>query len=84
LESFNKALLILKDAFHDPSVFKGQNLDAPLLLLGLLFQEVWRAMEIEPGQPTSYPQQLVNSPLGIAEMQKIEEMINDVDLPSEM
>jgi hypothetical protein len=84
LESFNKALVILKDVFLDPSVFEGQNLEAPLLLLGLIFREVSRAMEIEPGEPTSYPMQLVHSPLGIAEMQKIEEMLNDVNLPSQM
>jgi hypothetical protein len=83
-QSFNKALLILKDAFQDPSVFEGGNLDAPLLLLGLIFREVSRAMEIEPGEPISHPTHLVHSPLGIAEMQKIEEMMNDVDLPSEM
>ena len=77
-------LLILKGALGDPSVFEDQNINAPLLLLGLVFREVSRAMEIEPGEPTCYPQHLVDSPLGIEEMNKIERVINDVDLPSDI
>lgn len=56
-------------------------IDAPLLLLGLTFREVARAMEIEDGEQTEYPQQLLDSPLGIQEMQKIEEMLNSVIIP---
>jgi hypothetical protein len=62
-------------------VLKGGNIDAPLLLLGLLFREVARAMEIEPGEPSQYPEQLVESPLGIREMKQMEEVINAVAIP---
>jgi hypothetical protein len=65
----------------DSSVFKERTIDAPLLLLGLTFREVSRAMEIEVDQPTIYPEQLAASPLGIAEMQQIEEMLDVVTVP---
>lgn len=80
-ESFENTLSILKDALRDSSVFEDGCLDSPLLLFGLLFREISRAMEIEPGEPTPYPPQLVNSPLGIGEMNRIEEMMNKVALP---
>ena len=81
-KSFEEALSIVKDALDDSSIFEDRNVDAPLLLLGLLFREVSRAMEIEVGEPTHYPQQLVHSSLGIREMKMIEEMLNKVTLPS--
>ncbi len=61
-------------------MLKGGNIDAPLLLLGLLFREVSRALEVEPGEPSKYPEQLVDSPLGIREMTKLEEVINAVTI----
>ena len=70
----------MRDTLGECSVFQ---IDAPLLLLGLIFREISRAIEIEPGAPTHYPQQLVHSPLGIEEMNKIEEMLNKVVLPSD-
>jgi hypothetical protein len=76
-------LSILKDVFRDSSVFKAGKVDAPLLLLGLLFREVSRVLEIEPGEPTQYPQHMVDSPLGIEEMNELEEMIDAVDIPSD-
>jgi len=72
----------VKDTLDDPSIFDDRKVDAPLLLLGLLFREVSRAMEIEPGEPTRYPPQLVHSPFGIEEMNQIEEIINTVVIPS--
>lgn len=81
-DSFQKAFSIAKEAFTDSSIVEGRNIDAPLLLLGLLFREVSRALEIEPGEPSSHPKHLVDSPLGIEEMQKIEEMINEIAIPS--
>lgn len=74
---------ILKDAFGNSSVFETGKVDAPLLLLGLLFREVSRALEIEPGEPTQHPQHLVDSPLGIQEMNELEEMINAIHIPSD-
>jgi hypothetical protein len=76
-------LSIVEDALGDESVFEAGRLDPPLLLLGLMFREVARAMEVEPGEPSQYPQQLVDSPFGIKEMQRIEEFLNEVDLPSD-
>jgi hypothetical protein len=56
-------------------------MDAPLLLLGLMFREISRAMEIEEGEPTKFPPQLVSSPLGIGEMQKLEALMESISLP---
>ena len=46
-------------------------IDAPLLLLGLMYQEAAYAMEIEPGD-TKVPVHLAGSPFGIKELNKIE------------
>ena len=81
-KSFEEALSIVKDALNDSSIFEDRNVNAPLLLLGLLFREVSRAMESEVGEPTHYSHQLVHSSLGIREMIMIEEMLNKVTLPS--
>jgi len=81
IKSFKQVLSILKDALKDPSIFEGGAIDAPLLLFGLTFREVCRAMEIEEGEPTNCPQHLVSSPLGIGEMQKMEEMLDLVTVP---
>jgi hypothetical protein len=40
-------------------------------------------MEIEVGEPTHYPQQLVHSPFGVDQMKKIEGVINNIDFPSD-
>jgi hypothetical protein len=80
--SFDKALSILKNELGDSSILNGLRIDAPLLLLGLIYREVCRAMEIEPGGDTEAPDQLVNSPFGIVEMSKIETLLSEVCLPS--
>ena len=74
-------LSIVKDALNDSAVVEDRTIDAPLLLLGLTFWEISRAMEIEDGEPTNHPQHLVASTLGIGEMQKIEKMLESVTLP---
>ena len=60
---------------------KGNNIDGPLLLLGLMYREVSRAMEIEPGGSTDAPEQLINSPFGIQQMRRIENLIDAAELP---
>ena len=79
--SFDQGISILKNNFGDSSIFNGK-IDAPLLLLGLMYHEVSRAMEIEPGAQTKAPDHLVNSPFGIKEVKKIESLLKGVHLPS--
>jgi hypothetical protein len=57
------------------------SIDAPLLLVGLMFREISRAIEVEEGEDSKLPKQLVESSLGIREMQKIEEMLEAISLP---
>jgi hypothetical protein len=83
-KSFDNALSIARNGLGDSKVFEDGKIDPPLLLLGLLFREVSRAIEIEPGTPpTQYPEQLVNSPFGIEEMNRIEETLDAVDIPTD-
>jgi hypothetical protein len=74
-------LATLNDSFNDSAVFEDRTIDAPLLLLGLTFREISRAMEVEDGESAKLPPQLVASTLGIREMQKIEDMLESVVLP---
>ena len=66
----------------DRTVLEGGGVDAPLLLLGLMYWEVSRSMEIEPGEALKVPVHLANSPLGIKEMNEIERLLQDIHLPS--
>jgi hypothetical protein len=75
-------LSILKKDLKDPSFIKDGKLDAPLLLLGLAYREVSRAMEVEPDAPTKAPSHLVNSPFSFTEVKQIERLINGIVLPS--
>jgi hypothetical protein len=75
---FKKALSIVKASFREPSVLEDGKIDSPLLLLGLMYREVSRAMEIEPGDSTNHPTQLINSPFGIKEVKEITTLINSV------
>ena len=79
---FNKTLLIAKELLEDPAVLKGSKIDSPLLLLGLMYREVSRAMEIEPDAPTQSPGHLANSSLGIQQMKKIENLLKSLALTS--
>lgn len=86
-KSFKKTLATLKKAFTDSAVFEDRTIDAPLLFLGLTFREISRAMEIEEieeieaGEPSKFPLHLVQSPLGIRELQKMEELLESISLP---
>jgi hypothetical protein len=80
---FNRTLLTVEKDLGDASVLEKGKIDAPLLLLGLMYREVSRSMEIEPDAPTRAPVHLVNSPFGIKEIKKIERIINSVVLPSQ-
>ena len=81
-KSFKSVLSIARQDLKG-SVLESGKIDAPLLLLGLTFQELSRAMEIEPGENSSNcPSQLVNSPFGIQEVEEIERLLNGLHLPS--
>lgn len=79
-DSFKNNLSILKSALG--SGLEGGKIDAPLLLLGLMYREVSRSMEIEPGAPTKASNHLINSLFGIQEVNKIERLMDSVHLPS--
>jgi len=79
MSAFKKLSLIAKKALEESS--GGAKIDAPLLLIGLMYREVSRAMEIEPGGDTNNPSQLISSPFGIQQIHKLENLIEDVDLP---
>jgi hypothetical protein len=68
---------MVKKEMTDLSRLDPANVDAPLLLLGLLYREVCRAMEVEPGDETA-PDHLINSPLGIKELDQIEKVLNGI------
>lgn len=80
--SFKNALSILKKSLNDSSFLEGGKVDAPLLLLGLLYREVSRCIEIEPDAPTKAPDYLANSYFGIREINVIQKVLNGVKLPS--
>jgi hypothetical protein len=73
----------LEKDLRNSLVLEDRKIDAPLLLLGLMYQEVSRSMEMEPDAPTKAPDHLVNSPFGVKEVKKIERLIESVVLPSE-
>lgn len=80
---YKKALSVVKAALREPSVFEDGKIDSPLLLLGLMYREVSRAMEIEPGETTTHPTQLINSPFGVKEVKEITALINSVAVASD-
>jgi len=55
-----------------------------LLLLGLMYREASRAMEIEPepGAASNVPVHLSKSPFGVKELNKIESLLGKVRLQS--
>ena len=73
-----KMLSFAQDDLRDSSTLKGGKVDAPLLLLGLMFREVTRAMEVEPGAPSNYPTHLLHSPFGVKEVNQIEKLLKGV------
>lgn len=80
--SFKNAISILKKSLNDSSILQGGKVDAPLLFLGLVYREVSRSIEIEPGTSTKVPDHLVNSYFGIKELNQIEKVLNGVQIPS--
>jgi hypothetical protein len=57
-------------------------IDAPLLLLGMMYREASRAMEVEPGAATDVPVHLSESPFGVKELKKIESILSKICLAS--
>jgi hypothetical protein len=75
--------MIVQNALANSEIFESGKIDAPLLLLGLMYREVSRSMEIEPdGDGKKLPDHLVNSTFGVKEIRKIESLLNKVCLPS--
>jgi hypothetical protein len=75
-DSFSNILKMLRLTLKDPSVLKGKTIDAPLLLFGLTFREVSRAIEAEPGD--SVPSYLEDSCLGIKEFDDLTKLLKEI------
>jgi hypothetical protein len=80
--AFKKVLLIGLEALKECVLSQNGRIDAPLLLLGLMYQEASRAMEVEPGAATNVPVHLSELPFGIKELDKIESMLSKICLAS--
>ena len=76
MEAFDAALSTVTDHLSEESLMESGKVDAPLLLLGLIYREVSHSMEVEPGENTSTPTHLVDSSLGISELNELEKFIN--------
>lgn len=74
---------ILEKDLQAYSIVEDGKVDAPLLLLGLTYREVSRCLEAELDAPTKAPDYLVNSDLGVKEVEKIERLMNSLDLDSD-
>src|SRR5882762_1290912 len=77
-DSFKNVVATIRAELGDASVVE-DHIDAPLLLLGLVYREVSRAMEVEPGATTSAPLHLVNSPLGVKELAELDGLMNAIE-----
>ena len=66
---------MVRKEMTDLSRLDPANVDAPFLLLRLLYREVCRAMEVESGDETA-PAHLINSPLEKKELDQIERVVN--------
>ena len=82
MDAFNDALSIVTNHLSDESLMESGKVDAPLLLLGLIYREVSCCMEVEPGENMTAPSHLVDSPLGINKLNEIEDFINGFVVPS--
>ena len=78
--SFKTALSIAEGDLTDSAILEGKKVDSPLLLLGLMFREVSRVMELEPGAQSMAPLHVVNSPYGIKELLEIETLIDSINI----
>ena len=72
--------MIAEEDLRDSSGMEGGKADSPLLLLGLMYREVSRSIEMEPGAPTMAPPHLVNSPYGVKEVNRLETLIDSIAL----
>lgn len=75
-------MVILREDLDDSSFLKEGTIDAPLLLLGLLYREVSRAVEIEPDDERMLPPHLIESPFGILQLDQIQTLINGLKFSS--
>ena len=66
---------MVRKEMADLSRLDPANVNAPLLLLGLLYREVCQEMKVESGDETA-PAHLINSPLGKKELDQIERVLN--------
>ena len=82
MDVFNNALSTVTDHISDESLMESGKVDGTLLLLGLIYREVSRCMEVKPGENTTAPSHLVDSPLGIDELNQIDDLINGLVVPS--
>jgi hypothetical protein len=80
--AFKKALSIGHQALQESVVDDNGKIDAPLLLLGLMYREASRALEVEPGATSNVPLHLSESPFGMKELTKIESILGKVPLQS--
>lgn len=80
-KSVKKVLSILRHTLKESTVFEDRTIDAPLLFFGLAFREVSRAMEREGRGPDKYPDHLRDSTLGVADSERMEEMMESITLP---
>jgi hypothetical protein len=67
----------VREDLGNPDVLEAGWMDAPLLLLGLVYREVSRSLETEPGD-SSVPAHLINSPFGRKELDEVQSLINGI------
>jgi hypothetical protein len=77
--SVSEILAILETSLEDPSVLNGKMIDAPLLLFGLTFRELSRAMEHEDGNMV--PSYLANSCLGVKQYDRLNDILTAIRVP---
>lgn len=78
--AFKNALSVGGKALEECVVSEGDGIEAPLLLLGLMYREAARAMEVEPGDESNVPGHLSQSTFGVKELNKIESVLGKVRL----
>lgn len=82
LVRFNKLLTVSKKALSESIISDDGVIDSHLLFLGLMYREITRVIESEPGEPTEAPDHLVKSNFGIKQLEKIEALLNGLPCPS--
>jgi hypothetical protein len=80
--ALKKALLIRLEALKECVLSQNGRINAPLLLLGLMYQEASHAIKVKPGAATNVPVHLSELPFGIEELNKIESMLGKIRLAS--